>query len=57
MLRNVTYAAAIVAAGLGWAISGAEAAPKGAITVWSWNVAAEALDSIVPDFIKKYPDV
>jgi lactose/L-arabinose transport system substrate-binding protein len=57
MFRNVTYAAAIVAAGMVCALSGAEAAPKGTITVWSWNVAAEALESIIPDFNKKYPDV
>ena len=36
---------------------GAMAAPSGEITVWSWNIAAEALDMLVPDFNKKYPDV
>ena len=36
---------------------GAKAEPSGEITVWSWNIAAEALDMLVPDFNKKYPNV
>ena len=33
------------------------AAPSGEITVWSWDVAAKALQSTVAGFNKKYPDV
>ena len=54
MRRKLRYAAAILAAGLGVGIAGAQAAPSGEITVWSWNIAAEALDMLVPDFNKQY---
>jgi len=57
MHRKIAYAAAVMAAGLGLGMAGAQAAPAGEITVWSWNIAAEALDMLVPDFNKKYPDV
>ena len=58
MLRHFTRTAAIaVAAGLFAAPALAADPPKGEITVWSWNIAAEALDMLVPDFNKKYPDV
>ena len=30
---------------------------SGSITVWSWNIAAEALDNLVPDFNRYYPDI
>ncbi|GGJ57676.1 ABC transporter substrate-binding protein [Deinococcus roseus] len=33
------------------------AAPKGEITIWSWDVAAKALEATVPSFNKLYPDV
>src|SRR5581483_1676294 len=56
MRRQILRAAAILA-GLGLGIAGADAAPKGEITVWSWNIAAEALEALVPDFNKQYPDV
>ncbi|GEM44510.1 ABC transporter substrate-binding protein [Deinococcus cellulosilyticus] len=39
------------------ALSSAVAAPKGEITVWSWDVAAKALEATIPSFNKKYPDV
>src|SRR4051812_29392693 len=45
---------------LGLAAAGpalAQADVKGEITVWSWNVAATALKSVVPDFNKAYPNV
>jgi lactose/L-arabinose transport system substrate-binding protein len=57
MKRISTFLAAVAAVGL---VSGGALAadpPKGEITVWSWNIAAEALDMLVPDFNKKYPDV
>ncbi|MEX0853217.1 MAG: extracellular solute-binding protein [Bauldia sp.] len=57
MRRQILRAGAILIAGLGLGLAGAQAAPKGEITVWSWNIAAEALDMLVPDFNKKYPDV
>lgn len=56
MQRQLKWAAA-VAAGLTFGAVGANAQPAGEITVWSWNIAAEALDMLVPDFNKKYPDV
>lgn len=41
-----------------WATgAGAQDKPKGSITVWGWNTAAEAMEHIVPDFNKQYPDV
>lgn len=52
-LRALAFLAAGAVAGMG----SAQAAPSGEITVWSWNIAAEALDALVPDFNKKYPDV
>ena len=43
------------------ALSGAASAQdahlKGDITVWSWNVAADALKSVVPAFNRQYPNV
>jgi lactose/L-arabinose transport system substrate-binding protein len=54
-LGCITAAALAAAAGLATVEAGA--APSGEITVWSWNIAAEALDMLVPDFNKKYPDV
>lgn len=57
MRRQILRAATILAAGLGLGIASAGAQPSGEITVWSWNIAAEALDMLVPDFNKKYPDV
>jgi len=56
MRSNFLCAAAILAVGA-VGIGGAQAAPSGAITVWSWNIAAEALDMLVPDFNKQFPDV
>src|ERR1041384_6875079 len=29
----------------------------GAVTVWSWNIAAKSLQRLVPDFNRKYPQV
>ena len=57
MRRNLGCAAALLLASAGFASLEAQAAPSGEITVWSWNIAAEALDMLVPDFNKKYPDV
>ncbi|MBB6096593.1 lactose/L-arabinose transport system substrate-binding protein [Deinobacterium chartae] len=37
--------------------SSALAAPSGEITVWSWDAAAKALESTIPSFNKKYPNV
>ena len=37
--------------------AGPALAQSGEITIWSWNIAAEALEMLVPDFNKKYPDV
>ena len=60
-MRAMSKAAA--AALTGWAllapgVAGAEE-PKlsGTITVWSWDVAAKALEAVVPAFNAKYPDV
>jgi lactose/L-arabinose transport system substrate-binding protein len=53
----VTWLAATAALGLVAGPALAADQPKGEITVWSWNIAAEALDMLVPDFNKKYPDV
>src|SRR5437588_12248775 len=30
---------------------------KGRITIWSWNIAAEALVDLIPAFNKKYPGI
>ena len=57
MRKQYLRAAAIFAAGIGFGVAGAQAQPSGEITVWSWNIAAEALDMLVPDFNKQYPDV
>jgi lactose/L-arabinose transport system substrate-binding protein len=57
MRRQLKWASALAAAGLFAGSAVAAGAPKGEITVWSWNIAAEALDMLVPDFNKKYPDV
>ena len=38
-------------------IASAQDKPKGTITVWGWNTAAEAMEHIVPDFNKQFPDV
>ena len=37
--------------------AGAADKPSGTVTVWGWNTAAEALEHIVPDFNKQFPDV
>lgn len=54
-LSCVLTAAAFV--GLAGAPAAAQQKPSGEITVWSWNIAAEALDMLVPDFNKQFPDV
>jgi lactose/L-arabinose transport system substrate-binding protein len=56
-MRKPFLRAAAMLAGAAFGIAGANAAPSGEITVWSWNIAAEALDMLVPDFNKQYPDV
>ncbi|KAB0679378.1 ABC transporter substrate-binding protein [Aureimonas leprariae] len=57
-LRRSALAGAALA-GLALAATGPAAAQdvSGEITVWSWNVAANALKAVVPDFNKKYPNV
>ena len=55
MRTTFLRAAAILTAGAAIGIGSANAAPTGEITVWSWNIAAEALDMLVPDFNKQYP--
>ncbi len=35
----------------------ADGKPSGTVTVWGWNTAAEALEHVVPDFNKQFPDV
>jgi lactose/L-arabinose transport system substrate-binding protein len=40
--------------GLAWAQN---TALKGEITVWSWDIAAKALEAVVPSFNKLYPNV
>ena len=57
MRAKLRFAAAFVVGGLLAFGSSAANAQSGEITVWSWNIAAEALDMLVPDFNKKYPDV
>ena len=37
--------------------STSETRPRGAITVWSWNIAAKSLNKLVPDFAKRQPDI
>lgn len=37
--------------------SSIEASPSGEVTVWSWNIAAKSLQSLVPAFEKRNPDV
>ena len=57
-LRSVPSLVAIAAAvSLLAGPAAAQDKPSGEITVWSWNIAAEALDMLVPDFNKQYPDV
>ena len=57
MSNRLARSVAIGAITLGMGIGGGQAQPSGEITVWSWNIAAEALDMLVPDFNGKYPDV
>src|SRR5436190_15218003 len=57
MLTQLKWAAAFAAAGLIAGPAMADDQPSGEITVWSWNIAAEALDMLVPDFNKQYPNV
>ena len=57
MSNRLARSVAIGAVTLGMGIGGGQAQPSGEITVWSWNIAAEALDMLVPDFNGKYPDV
>lgn len=44
-------------ASAGATVADAQGKPKGTVTVWGWNTAAEAMEHIVPDFNKQYPDV
>jgi lactose/L-arabinose transport system substrate-binding protein len=56
MRKQLVLAAAAAAVSIMSTVS-AGAQPSGEINVWSWNIAAEALDMLVPDFNKKYPGV
>ena len=57
MRKQFLRAAAIVAAGVGFGIHGAQAQPSGEITIWSWNIAASSLQATVAGFNAQYPDV
>ena len=48
MRAKLRFAAAFVIGGLLAFGSSAANAQSGEITVWSWNIAAEALDMLVP---------
>lgn len=54
-MRTTLRLAAVAAAML--AGTAAHADPSGPVTVWSWNVAADALRAAVPGFNKKFPNV
>lgn len=57
MRKHFLRAAAIMAAGVGLGLHGAQAQPSGEITIWSWNIAASSLKATVEGFNKLYPDV
>lgn len=58
-VRRGRFAAAALLAGVLSFAGAAQAADdvSGEITVWSWNVAAAALQAVVPAFNKEYPNV
>ena len=37
--------------------TGSASAQSGEITIWSWNVAASALQSVIPGFNQQFPDI
>ena len=57
MRKQFLRAAAILAAGVGLGVNVAHAQPSGALTIWSWNIAASSLKATVAGFNKLYPDV
>jgi lactose/L-arabinose transport system substrate-binding protein len=59
MRKQFLRAAAIVAAGVGFGIHGAQAQPSGEITIWSWNIAASSLKAVADSegFKAMYPDI
>ncbi|ADI14847.1 ABC transporter substrate-binding protein [Truepera radiovictrix] len=52
-----TLATATLLAGTLLGAASAQDAPSGAITVTAWDIAAEALEALVPGFNEQYPDV
>ena len=54
MRMNMGCAALALLAGLAPAQAWAQ---SGEITIWSWNVAASALESVVPGFNEQFPDI
>ena len=55
MLRATSVAALALALGAGAAQ--AQQDISGEITIWSWDIAAQALESVVPGFQQQYPNV
>ncbi|HEV7717468.1 MAG TPA: sugar ABC transporter substrate-binding protein [Arsenicitalea sp.] len=57
MRVSLLCATALSVVGLTMAAAGAQAAPAGEITIWSWNTAASSLQSTIAGFNKQFPDV
>lgn len=57
LARALATLAAAMASSVVFGSFAAQAQPSGDITVWSWNIAAEALDMLKPGFNAKYPNV
>nr|WP_273506435.1 extracellular solute-binding protein [Fulvimarina manganoxydans] len=58
MLRQALTAALMTGVVLAPMTIGAKAEElSGTVTIWSWDVAAKALEAVVPSFNEKYPDV
>ncbi len=56
-MRTVTLAFALLLTGASVGFAQDDAALEGDITVMAWDVAAEALDNLIPGFNEEYPNV
>ncbi len=56
-MNKLTVLATLALASALTGTASAQADLSGTVTVWSWDVAAKALQSTVPSFNKKYPNV
>ncbi|MEF2072660.1 ABC transporter substrate-binding protein [Consotaella aegiceratis] len=55
--KTIIFGACLASTAFVVAPATAQDKPSGEITVWGWNIAAEALEHIVPAFNEQYPDV